>query len=127
MNEIYSAIYNKLDTDLTTPVFGHVPENEDGFPFVVVKPLESNNNDTDLETGFSSVVQIESYSRYRGSKEVSDLATSVYNSLHRVALPDTISYGISTIQQEFSNILTESDGLTRVSVQRFRVIFEPLP
>ena len=127
MNEIYSAIYNKLDTDLTTPVFGHVPENEDGFPFVVVKPLESSNNDTDTETGFDAIIQIEAYSRYRGSKEAADLQKQVYDALHRVTLGDTDSYGVSTMQQEFSNIVTDSDGLTRVGVQRFTVIFEPLP
>ena len=127
MIEIYSAIFNKLDTDITTPVYGHVPENESAFPYIKVNPLANDNNDTDLETGFSSIIQIETYSRYRGITEVSGIADEIYNSLHRVSLPDTASYAFSTIHQEFSNILTESDGLTRVSVQRFKVIFEPIP
>jgi hypothetical protein len=127
MIEIYSAILNKLDADLVPPVLGHVPENYNTFPYVKVNPLENNNNDTDLETGFSSTIQIETYSQYRGVTEVCGIADDIYNSLHRVTLPDTTSYAFSTIHQEFSNILTESDGLTRVSVQRFTVIFEPIP
>ena len=127
MNEIYSAIFTRLDTSLTYNVLGHVPENYSTFPYIKVNPLELSDNDTDTETGFSAVIQIESYSRYPGVKEVGEVQQAVYDLLHRATIADTASYGISTIHQEFSNILTESDGLTRVSVQRFIVIFEPLP
>jgi hypothetical protein len=127
MNEIYTAIFSKLNTDLVEPVLGHVPENYDAFPFVKLHPLELNENDTDTETGFSATFNVNCYSRYRGAKEVSELQQSVYNSLHRVALGDTVSYGISTIQQSYSNIVLDSDGLTRIGLQRFTIIFEPLP
>jgi len=127
MNEIYAAIYSKLDADLTQPILDHAPENYDTFPYVKLHPLELDENDTDTETGFNATVQVSVYSRYRGSKEAADIQQSIYNSLHRVTLADTASYGISTIQQNYANILTDSDGLTRVGVQRFTVIFEPLP
>jgi len=127
MNEIYTAIFNAIDTSTATPVLGHVPENYDTFPYIKVNSLENQENDTDLETGFVSTIQIEVFSRYRGQKECADLQGVIYGALHRVTLPDTVSYGLSTVQQEFSTILTESDGLTRTGVQRFTVIFEPLP
>ncbi len=127
MNEIYAAIYSKLDTDLTQTIYDHVPENETAFPFVVLKPLENNNNDTDTELGFISTAQIEVYSRYRGSKEAATIQGLIYASLHRAAMTDTESYCFSTIQETFSTITTEGAGLTRVSVQRFTVIFEDKP
>lgn len=128
MNEIFKVIQNKLETDLSpVKVFDDVSQDSYGFPYVRVDPLTSNEADTDNETGFNSTVQIISYSQSKGSKEVVDLATQIYNSLHRFAFQDTASFGISTIHQEFSTVALESDGLTRQSIQRFRIIFEPLP
>lgn len=128
MNEIFKVIQNKLETDLLpVPVFDDVPQDIYNYPYVRVDPLTSNEADTDSETGFNSTVQIITYSQSKGSKEVVDLATQIYNSLHRFAFPDTASFGISTIHQEFSTIALEADGLTRQSIQRFNIIFEPLP
>jgi len=127
MIEIQDAIIDKLRTE--NPLlcfFAYVEENQKP-PYSVVSFPELDENDTDTEAGFSASVQIESYSRYRGAKEVAEVNKAIYDSLHRVTLSDTDSYGISTIQQSFSSIVTEGDGLTRVSVQRFTVIFEPLP
>ena len=126
MLEIQKAIIDKLSANLLTCVFGYVPENQD-FPYIVVDYPDNDNNDTDTEDAFDSDVQVMVYSRYRGTKEAADIAKEIYDLLHRVALSDTISYSISTIHQSFSKIFTETDGLTRVSVQRFKVIFEPIP
>lgn len=127
MSEIFAAIYTKLTTDLSVDVFDNVPQDNYDFPYVRIDPLVSNEADTDSETGFNSTVQIISFSQYKGEKEISDLSKQIYNSLHRWAFPDTTSFGISTITQEFSTIALESDGVTRESIQRFRIIFEPLP
>lgn len=127
MNEIFQEIFTKLDTDLTVSVFDDVPQNKYNFPYVRIDPLVLNEADTDVETGFNATVQIIAFSQYKGSKEIVDLATDIYNSLHRFAFPDTASFGVSTINQEFSTIALERDGLTRQSIQRFNIIFEPLP
>lgn len=127
MNEIFVAIYTKLNTDLSVSVFDNVPKDGYNFPYVRVDPLILSEADTDNETGFTSTIQIIAFSRYKGSEEIADLATDIYNSLHRFAMPDTASFGISTIHQEFSTIALESDGVIRESIQRFRIIFEPLP
>lgn len=126
MLEIQKAIIDKLELNLAVCVFGYVPENQD-FPYVVVDYPESDNNDTDTENGYDSNVQIATYSRYRGTKEAADIAKKIYNTLHRQPMADTDSYGISTIHQNFGNIFTDEGGVTRISVQRFKVIFEPLP
>jgi len=127
MNEIYKEIYTKLNTDLTVSVFDHVPQDNFDYPYVRIDPLSLSGADTDLETGFSASVQIVAFSQYRGSKEAAELNQSIYNSLNRYSMPDTASYGISAITQEFSTIALESDGETRQSIQRFNILFEPLP
>ena len=126
INEVFSAIYNRLDTQLATPIFDHVPEGEQGFPFIRVDPLELRNGDVDDKSGFVGSIQIISYSRYKGTKEVSDIALAVYGALHRWVAPDTTSYSFSTIHQTFSSMILSDDGLTRHSIQRFEVVFEPL-
>jgi len=126
VNEIYAAIYARLDDQLTVPVFDHVPESEQGFPFVRLDAPELTENDVDDKPGYTATMTVIAYSRYRGSKEIADLAKEVYDALHRWAAPDTTSYSFSTIHQDFSSIVTESDGVTRMSLQRYILIFEPL-
>lgn len=127
MNEIFQEIYTKLTADLSVSVFDDVPQDKYSFPYVRIDPLVLNEADTDTETGFNATVQIIGFSQYKGSKEIVGLATDIYNSLHRFAFPNTASFGISTINQEFSTIALEADGLTRQSIQRFNIVFEPLP
>jgi hypothetical protein len=127
VNEIYQAIYTKLDTDLTTSIYDHVPQDNYSYPYIRLDPLELNERDTDYETGFTATAQIIGFSQVKNSVEIVDIATNIYNSLHRWAFPDTTSFGVSTIHQEFSTIALENDGVTRQSIQRFRIIFEPLP
>ena len=75
MNEIYSAIYSRLSTQLAVPVHDHVPQDNQTYPYVRVDHLETDNNDVDDKSGFSATIQIVGFSRYRGGKEVSDLAS----------------------------------------------------
>lgn len=127
MIEIQNQVISTLKAAMPLKeILSYVPENKEP-PYVHVSYLDSDENDTDTETGFVSEILISVYSRYRGMKEAADLQKQVYDALHRVTLPDTDSFGISTIQQEFSNIVTDSDGLTRIGLQRFTIIFEPLP
>jgi len=127
MNEIFKAVFNRLVDQLDIDVFDHVPQNYNSFPYVRIDPLATSNSDTELELGFDSTVQIIVFSDYKGSKEVADENYNIYQALHRYAMPDTASFCITTIQQEFSTVVLESDGITRQSIQRFRILFEDLP
>lgn len=129
MNEIYQGVFDKLrqDLDSSIEIYDHVPQDAYGFTYVRMDPLTLNEADTDTETGFNATMQIIAFSQVKNSVEIVDLATNIYNSLHRYAFPDTASFGISTINQEFSTIALEADGVTRQSIQRFNIIFEPLP
>ena len=127
MNEVFEAVFDRLKSQLSVEIFDYVPQDFRAFPFIRIDALTLTENDTDFETGFDGSLQIIVYSNYRGSKEVADINYEIYQALHRYDLPDTANFGISTIHQEFSNILIENDGITRKSVQRFRILFEPLP
>jgi hypothetical protein len=129
MNELLKAIYTRLTTSLTANVYDHVPHDlaDSDYPFVRIDAINPDDNGTDTETGFISELQIIGYSRYRGFLELNDLTDEVYNALHRWAFPDTISYGISDIHETERRLVVAPDGLTRNSVQRYVIQFEPLP
>lgn len=127
MNEIFKAIYDRLTLLLTEPVFDHVPQDENNYPFVRVDNIQPVTNDTDTETGFIATVQIVGFSRYRGSKEINNLSDSVYAALNRWDMPNTTTYGITGINETFRQLAVQPDGLTRNSVQQYEIIFEPLP
>ena len=126
MNEVFAAIYERLDTRLVgVPVGDHLPQG-DVYPYVQINGMNLDNNDDVVINGFTATVDVIAWSRYRGQKEVSGIVLDIYRALHRHSFPDTANYGISGIHQEFSKIVTEPDGLTRQGMQRFRIIFEEI-
>ena len=129
MNELFAAIYARLTAQLTVNVYDHVPQDlsSANYPFVRIDALQTSNNDTDTENGFSATLQVVGFSQYRGIKEINTIADSVYAALQHWDFPDTATYGISGIQESFRKIAVQSDGLTRNSVQQYEIIFEPLP
>jgi len=134
MNEVYKAIRDKLVLDLITSadivkaVHDHVPQDlsESGYPFLRLDAIHSINNDVDDKSGFQATVQVVGYSRYRGSKEISNIADKVYNAIHRQAFLDTATYGMSGVEETFRKISVQPDGLTRNSVQQYEIFFETL-
>lgn len=129
MNELYAAIYARLVSQLTVNVYGHVPQDlpNSSYPFVRIDAINPVDNGTDEELGFIAELQIIGFSQYEGLKEINTITGEVYTALHRWAFPDTISYGISGIRETVRTTVTSPDGLTRNSVQRYEIIFEPLP
>ncbi len=127
MNEIYAELFTRLTTDLSVEVFDQVPQDNYNFPYVRLDPLDLSQMDTDLELGFIGELKARVYSRYEGSKEIAELQQEIYDSLNRFVVPDTTNFAVTTIDQEVSRIVLDSDGETRIGVQRFKIIFEELP
>lgn len=127
MNEIIKAVRDRLALLLSVDVFDQVPQDYDSFPYVQINAPSSEQNDTDTENGFDATMTIIAFSRYRGSKEINDLNNQIYNALHRWNFPDTASYCISTINQLSSTISRSPDGITRDSIQVYKIVFEPTP
>ena len=128
MNEVFSAIYNRLVSDMyPVKVFDHVPQDLDSsqYPFVRINPIETTNNDTDTENGFSATVTIVSFSRYRGLQEINKLTDFVYQSLHHWRIPNTANYHVGDIHEVSRQTINAPDGVTRNAIQQFALYFEP--
>lgn len=130
INALQAAIYARLDSQLTAPVYDHVPQADDpssdaAFPYVVIDQLTLNEADTNDTNAFVGSIMVHSWSRYRGAKEILELQEGIYNALHQYNNSLTVSgYGVSSIYQTLSEVLRENDTITRHGVQRFRVIIE---
>lgn len=114
---IQGAIFTKLST-LATPVYDEVPQNTPPA-FIVTGDLNMNEYDGDDFTGFDGTIQIDTFTTYRGKKQCADIMSGIYDALHRSELTIT-GYTWLGIDCEYSDIIRESDGLTRHGVQRFR-------
>ena len=68
----------------------------------------------------------ETISKYTIIYKLSGIVLDIFNALHKHVFADTTNYGISGIHQEFSKIITETDGLTRQGIQRFKIFFEEI-
>lgn len=132
---LQTAIYSALTGDaalmaLVNGVYDQVPQDDidasvaANYPYVVIHGQQLNNNDTDTEEGFDGTVTIHTWSQSYGNKESYEVMQAVYRALHRVNL-SVVGYGLSTIHQEYSELMRDPDGITRHGVQRFRVILEP--
>lgn len=107
-------------------IFDHVPQQSD-YPYVKIGGLDIQRNDTDSELGYNATLNISSYSRYRGMKQVTEIMGHIYDALHYYNLDDDVTInGISTISQTIQKVATDTDGLTRIGMQRFNIIFEKL-
>ena len=128
MNEVYKAIFDRLVSQIAENVYDHVPQDlaDSDYPFVRIDPISSVNADVDDKPAFAATVQFVSFSRYRGSKEIEDLADSIFTAMNRFEFPATANYGISDFSEDFRRIVTQSDGLTRNAVQQYQLLFEPL-
>lgn len=119
--EIQKAIFEKLDTGLTVPVYDHVPQDSENFPYVQI------GNDTFIDysgddfVGMDGDLNIHTWSSYKGKKEIKALQNEIYNLLNRADLT-IIGYNVINIEQVYSNTFLESDGITRHGVQRYRVL-----
>ena len=83
--------------------------------------LEATNIDTKDKDAHEHTLTIHVWSQYRGRKEIKNIMSSVYTTLHNASI--TVSgASLVNIRHEFENTLTEADGITRHGVMRFRAV-----
>lgn len=125
LERLQRAIYNALtgSADLmaiVTGVYDATPQDE-AFPYVTFAADTESQWDTDDSHGFDCVVEIHTWSRYRGQRETKRIQNAVYNALHEVDL--TVPFhNVVLCLWESAQQFVDPDGLTRHGVQRFRVI-----
>jgi hypothetical protein len=124
--EVQRAIYIRLnespglDLDYAVGVFDHVPQDED-YPYICLEGQTAQEFDTKTFNGFEVPVLVHSWSRYDGNKEIAEIMGAVYDALHNQSV-HVEGYNFVHCLWEFSEMLTESDGLTRHGIQRFNLL-----
>ena len=119
---VQTSVYNALNgnSSLTSSVSGiydFVPESTT-FPYVKVGDQTMVDEGTKNKKGSDFTLIVHTFSRYRGSKEIKEIMSLVYDILHESSL--SISGAMNNMRFEFSDIIKESDGLTTHGVQRFK-------
>lgn len=125
---IQTAVFQRLDAELSVPVYDHVPQPNDSgdnalFPYVVIGDDDLSAWDTDTSQGFDGDLTIHVWSRQKGRAETKALQQQIYDALHRFDLSvsgaDTI-----TLDQSLATTMMDPDGITRHGVQRFRLLID---
>lgn len=124
-SELQKTIYNTLSgnvalTALVSGVFDDVPEDTE-YPFVRIGEETITDNSTKDLQGQVITITIHAFSEYRGKREVKQIMDAIYDAMHD---SDMIVSGANLVnfRFEFMDIVTESDGITRHGVMRFRAV-----
>ncbi len=95
------------------------------MPYAVLGEMESTELSTQQADGCDIVLSIHVLSRYRGFKELKNIMAEIRASLHNASFSVT-GHTLVLCQFLSSSVTMESDGQTRRSIQKFRIITEPL-
>jgi hypothetical protein len=126
MNELLTALYNRLTTQLSVAVYDHVPQDTESYPYVVMRLERTDNQDTDTQTAFSAIIRVTAYSRYRGFSELATLSDEIHSALNNWYMADTATHTIGTIKEKFRQYVNSPDNLTRYSVSEYIFYYEPI-
>jgi|TARA_B100001093_G_C26658633_1_gene940786 hypothetical protein len=121
---LQQTVFNALDQsstlqNLVTDVYDFVPEST-AFPYVKIGEQTMVDNGTKDKKGSDFTIEVHTFSRYRGSVEIKNIMSVVYDILHESSL-SVSGASLINMRFEFSDIIKENDGLTTHGVQRFRV------
>ena len=121
---LQQTVFNALDQsstlqNLVTDVYDFVPEGT-AFPYVKIGEQTMVDNGTKDKKGSDFTIEVHTFSRYRGSVEIKNIMSVVYDILHESSL-SVSGASLINMRFEFSDIIKENDGLTTHGVQRFRV------
>ena len=123
-SELQQTVFNALDQsstlqNLVTDVYDFVPEST-AFPYVKIGEQTMVDNGTKDKKGSDFTIEVHTFSRYRGSVEIKNIMSVVYDILHESSL-SVSGASLVNMRFEFSDIIKENDGLTTHGLQRFRV------
>ena len=121
---LQQTVFNALEQsstlqNLVTDVYDFVPEST-AFPYVKIGEQTMVDNGTKDKKGSDFTIVVHTFSRYRGSVEIKNIMSVVYDILHESSL-SVSGASLVNMRFEFSDIIKENDGLTTHGVQRFRV------
>ncbi len=126
-----AALYSKLTgatavTELLAggaeSVMDEVPADS-SFPYIVIGEISAKTLDTQGHRGRDVTATIHSYSRGRGMKEIKDIMSAIFESLHDGTLA-VAGQTIILCQETSADAFIDGDGETRHGIQKFRIITE---
>ncbi len=122
---LQAALFTKLDDALSVSVYsmGNVPDTDQGL-YCVIGDDTLIDWSTDGELGFEATVTIHTWDlrpTTRGFSGVHGIMASIYTALNRQTMTVTGATLVG-MEQEFSESLIESDGITGHGIQRYRLL-----
>lgn len=123
--QLQSSIYTALNVSAITStlscgVYDEVIEGNT-YPFINIgEDTVIDYGTKDLDGG-DFTVNIHIWSQYKGSKETKEIMDKVHDLLHDSNLSVT-GFNLINLRFEFSDIMRDTDGVTRHGVMRFRAI-----
>lgn len=119
------------DTDLIdllggVKVFDQTAPQAATMPYVILGRCALTENDFDQGSAFSCALDVHAWSDERSRIEANNIQERVREVLHRDTGLTITGFGVSGIQQTFSEVMVDPDNITRHGVQSFEIFFEPL-
>jgi len=125
INNLQQALYSRLNSDTViaasvSGVYDTVPEGA-VFPYIVVGNFSALDSSTNSSVITEITFDIHAFSRTEGKLVVQQLASQIFELLHDYNL-SVSGRVMSNLKFQSADFFVEEDGITYVSVQRFRAI-----
>jgi len=118
---IYNALnVNAITATLSCGVYDEVIEGNT-YPFISLGEETTIDYSTMTTVGSETTINIHIWSQYKGSKETKQIMDKIHDLLHDINLTVT-GFNLINLRFEFSDIMRDTDGVTRHGVMRFRAI-----
>lgn len=113
-----AGVVSVTDHENTKPSNGDYPYIEIGDAQAI--PSDSSNSDGSSDTGKEEYIDIHTWSRYRGQKELKIIMGSIYDRLHLKSLSIVDRNSVLCVLDD-ERITDNPDGLTRHGIQTFKI------
>jgi len=122
---LQTSIYNALNvsaitTTLACGVYDEVIEGNT-YPFISLGEETTIDYSTMTAVGSETTINIHIWSQYKGSKQTKEIMDKIHDLLHDINLTVT-GFNLINLRFEYSDIMRDTDGVTRHGVMRFRAI-----
>lgn len=108
---------------VSTRVYDDVPEDPK-FPYIVLDTLDMTEEADKTNDANAVTATLVVWSDYRGYKEVEQILSAIYNTLHRV-YPTVTGYDVLVSHFVASEEGRHDDGIGRYGTSRFRYLLDP--
>ena len=123
--QLQTAIYTALNVSAITTTLGCGVYDEviegNTYPFISLGEETTIDYSTMTAVGSETTINIHIWSQYKGSKQTKEIMDKIHDLLHDINLTVT-GFNLINLRFEFSDIMRDTDGVTRHGVMRFRAI-----